>query len=72
MAQLPDVESLQLLVLVGEHGSLTSAAAVAGISQPSASKRMSAFERRLGLTLGLGLPHGEERLRPRLRVAFKR
>jgi len=51
MAQLPDVESLQLLVLVGEHGSLTSAAAVAGISQPSASKRMSAFERRLGLTL---------------------
>ena len=51
MAQLPDLESLQLLVLVGEHGSLTSAAAVAGISQPSASKRMSAFERRLGLTL---------------------
>jgi len=51
MAQLPDVESLQLLVLVGEHGSLTSAAAVAGISQPSASKRMSAFERRLGLAL---------------------
>lgn len=51
MAQLPDLESLQLLVLVGEHGSLTAAAAVAGISQPSASKRMSAFERRLGLTL---------------------
>lgn len=51
MATLPDIESLQLLVLVGEHGSLTSAAAVAGISQPSASKRMAAFERKLGLTL---------------------
>lgn len=51
MAALPDVESLQLLVLVGEHGSLTAAATAAGISQPSASKRMSAFERRLGVRL---------------------
>lgn len=51
MARLPDVESLQLLVLVGEHGSLTAAAEVAGVSQPSASKRMTAFERRLGVQL---------------------
>lgn len=51
MASLPDVESLQLLVLVGEHGSLTAAAAMAGVSQPSASKRMTAFERKLGVPL---------------------
>ncbi len=51
MASPPDVASLQLLVLVGEHGSLSAAAAVAGVSQPSASKRMSALERRLGVAL---------------------
>ncbi|MGY1809438.1 LysR family transcriptional regulator [Blastococcus sp. SYSU D00669] len=51
MAGVPDVESLQLLVLVDEHGSLTGAATVLGISQPSASKRLSALERRLGLQL---------------------
>jgi DNA-binding transcriptional LysR family regulator len=51
MTALPDVESLQLLVLVGERGSLTAAAAETGVSQPSASKRLSALERRLGLRL---------------------
>jgi DNA-binding transcriptional LysR family regulator len=51
MSAPPDVESLQLLVLVGRRGSLTAAAAEAGVSQPSASKRMSALERRLGVRL---------------------
>lgn len=51
MAGTPDLESLQLLVLVGEQGSLTRAASVAGVSQPMASKRMSALERRLGVPL---------------------
>ncbi|WP_028921672.1 LysR substrate-binding domain-containing protein [Pseudonocardia acaciae] len=51
MTALPDVESLRLLVLVSQRGSLTAAAAEAGISQPSASKRISALERRLGLRL---------------------
>jgi DNA-binding transcriptional LysR family regulator len=47
----PDVESLRLLVLVGERGSLTSAAGELGMSQPAASRRMGTLERRLGLTL---------------------
>ncbi|MFV2171579.1 LysR substrate-binding domain-containing protein [Actinomadura sp. LOL_016] len=47
----PDVESLRLLVLVAEEGSLTAAAAELRISQPSASKRLSRLERRLGLRL---------------------
>ncbi|MFC4948602.1 LysR family transcriptional regulator [Pseudonocardia sp. GCM10023141] len=51
MTALPDVESLRLLVLVGERGSLTSAAAELGISQPAASKRMNSLERRLGVLL---------------------
>ncbi|MGE3289196.1 MAG: LysR family transcriptional regulator [Pseudonocardia sp.] len=51
MSGAPDLESLQLLVLIGEHGSLTRAASAAGVSQPMASKRMSALERRLGVRL---------------------
>ncbi|MBK1787448.1 LysR family transcriptional regulator [Prauserella cavernicola] len=51
MARLPDIESLRLLVLVGEHGSLTGAATASGISQPSASKRMNVLERMLGVQL---------------------
>ncbi|HEY1971808.1 MAG TPA: LysR family transcriptional regulator, partial [Pseudonocardia sp.] len=48
---VPDLESLQLLVLVAEHGSLGQAAERIGISQPAASKRLAALERRLRLTL---------------------
>jgi DNA-binding transcriptional LysR family regulator len=51
MTSLPDLESLRLLVLVGELGSLGRAAAELGIAQPSASKRLSTLERRLGLPL---------------------
>lgn len=51
MTASPDLESLRLLVLVGERGSLTSAAVELGMSQPAASKRMSMLERRLGLSL---------------------
>jgi DNA-binding transcriptional LysR family regulator len=47
----PDVESLRLLVLVGELGSLGQAAERMGISQPAASRRLSALERRLRLGL---------------------
>lgn len=46
-----DVESLRLLVLVGDLGSLGRAAEELGIAQPSASKRMSTLERQLGLVL---------------------
>lgn len=48
---LPDLHALQLLVAVGETGSLGRAAARLLISQPSASARMRTLERRLGLHL---------------------
>lgn len=51
MAAAPDLESLRLLVLIGEWGSMGKAAAELGVAQPSASKRLSTLERRLGLTL---------------------
>ncbi|MGW1679912.1 LysR family transcriptional regulator [Saccharopolyspora sp. NPDC002376] len=47
----PDPESLRLLVLVGELGSISAAAAELQVSQPSASKRLSRLERQLGLPL---------------------
>ncbi|MEV5965201.1 LysR family transcriptional regulator [Kribbella sp. NPDC051952] len=47
----PDLESLKLLTLVAELGSLGQAAERMRISQPAASKRLSMLERRLGLPL---------------------
>ncbi|MEJ3653019.1 LysR family transcriptional regulator [Actinomycetes bacterium KLBMP 9759] len=51
MSWLPDPESLRLLVLVGERGSLTAAAGELGLTQPAASKRINVLERRLGVRL---------------------
>lgn len=51
MARLPDLDSLALLVAVAERGSLGRAARDHGISQPSASARIEALERRLGVQL---------------------
>ncbi|MGH3515878.1 MAG: LysR family transcriptional regulator [Haloechinothrix sp.] len=51
MTSVPDLESLRLLVLIGKWGSLGKAAAELGVAQPSASKRLSTLERRLGLVL---------------------
>ncbi|MDV6014691.1 LysR family transcriptional regulator [Haloechinothrix sp. LS1_15] len=51
MTRLPDLDSLRLLVTIGEWGSIGKAAAALGVSQPSASKRLSTLERRLGLVL---------------------
>jgi DNA-binding transcriptional LysR family regulator len=47
----PDLESLRLLVLVGELGSIGRAAGRMGLAQPSASKRLAGLERKLGLAL---------------------
>ncbi|GAA2361270.1 LysR family transcriptional regulator [Nonomuraea africana] len=55
---MPDLESLQLLVDVGELGSLGQAARAAGIAQPSASKRIARLERRLGVPLLERTPRG--------------
>jgi DNA-binding transcriptional LysR family regulator len=51
MTWTPDLETLRLLVLVGEHGTLTAAAEELGVTQPAASKRISLLERRLGVPL---------------------
>lgn len=47
----PDIESLRLLVLVGRLGSIGRAAAATGMAQPSASSRLAALERTIGLPL---------------------
>lgn len=49
--RLPDLDSLQLLVLVAESGSIGAAAATLNVSQPSASKRIRQLERELGVAL---------------------
>lgn len=58
MSELPDLESLRLLVDVDRLGSLGQAARAGGIAQPSASKRISLLERRLGLPLLERTPRG--------------
>ncbi|MEV0283011.1 LysR family transcriptional regulator [Kribbella sp. NPDC050820] len=55
---LPDLDSLMLLTLVAELGSLGQAADRLQISQPAASKRLSMLERRLGLPLAERGTHG--------------
>jgi DNA-binding transcriptional LysR family regulator len=50
-AALPDVESLRLLTLVADTGSIGAAGALVGISQPSASARIRRLERQLGVAL---------------------
>ncbi|WP_406313585.1 LysR family transcriptional regulator [Streptosporangium sp. NBC_01639] len=58
MSELPDLGSLRLLVDVDRLGSLGQAARMAGIAQPSASKRIALLERRLGLPLLERTPRG--------------
>lgn len=60
MIRHPDLESLRLLVLVGERGSLTAAASELGMTQPAASKRLSLLERRLGVRLLVRSRRGSE------------
>jgi DNA-binding transcriptional LysR family regulator len=47
----PDLNSLELFVLVAEHGSVGRAAALHGITQASASRRLDTLERELGVPL---------------------
>ncbi|GAA4524933.1 LysR family transcriptional regulator [Amycolatopsis samaneae] len=63
----PDLDSLRLLVFVDELGSIGQAAAALGIAQPSATKRLSTLERRLGLAL-LNRSHRGSGLTPDGRV----
>lgn len=54
----PDLETLELLVLVAELGSMGAAAHRLGMSQPAASRALARFERRCGLTLLDRSPRG--------------
>ncbi|KAF0845558.1 DNA-binding transcriptional LysR family regulator [Nocardia caishijiensis] len=56
----PDLEVLDLLVSVAELGSLGAAARRHGITQPAASMRVSALERRMRVTLLDRGPTGSE------------
>ncbi|MBW9095289.1 LysR family transcriptional regulator [Microbacterium jejuense] len=58
MGYVPDVESLRLLRAVFETGSISAAARERGVTQQSASARLRAMERALGLELLLRSPHG--------------
>lgn len=60
MPRLPDLDSLALLTAVAERGSLGRAARDRGISKPSASTRIEALERRLGVQLLLRSTRGSE------------
>lgn len=51
MSHPPDLVALSLLVAVADHGSIGRAAALAGVSQPSASVRLRRLERDLGVRL---------------------
>lgn len=53
-----DIETLRLVVAVDDTGSLSAAARARGLSQPSASARVRAFEARWQLTLLERTPRG--------------
>lgn len=58
MSPPPDLLSLRLLVLVAELGSVGRAARAMGMSQPSATKRLAALERRARFPLLTRTPRG--------------
>src|SRR5699024_11951829 len=60
MAERLETSWLELLVLVGETGSLTAAADILGMAQPNASRRLSLLERRLGVKLFVRGARGSE------------
>lgn len=71
MAERLETSWLELLVLVGETGSLTAAAEILGVAQPNASRRLSLLERRLGVQLFRRGARGSEPT-PAGRVAIDR
>jgi DNA-binding transcriptional LysR family regulator len=59
-AWTPDLATLDLLLSVAELGSVGRAATAHGISQPSASARLSRLERRVGVALLVRTSRGSE------------
>lgn len=51
MSERPDAAALELLIRIGELGSLSAAAADLQIAQPNASRMLARLERRLGTVL---------------------
>ncbi|MGP9021822.1 LysR family transcriptional regulator [Streptomyces sp. BR1] len=58
--RVPDLGALELLLAVARHGSLGRAARDLGITQPAASSRIRAMERRLGVALVDRSPRGSK------------
>lgn len=50
-ATLSSIDDMRLTVAIAEHGSVIAAAASLHVAQPSASQRLAALERRLGVML---------------------
>lgn len=57
---IPDLRALDLLVTVGQLGSISSAADLHGVTQPAASMRIRSLERSLGLKLLARTSKGSE------------
>lgn len=51
LASTIDLQTVRIVRLVGEHGSLTAAAAALGYSQPAVSQQLRRFEERTGIAL---------------------
>ena len=51
MSQSPDLDDLRLVVAITDERSISAAARLLGVSQPSASQRLALIERRCGATL---------------------
>src|SRR3546814_3731908 len=47
----PDLTTLELLIGIDDHGSLSAASRSANIAQPNASRAVKALERQLGMPL---------------------
>jgi DNA-binding transcriptional LysR family regulator len=53
-----DWDDLRFFLAIAEHGSLTAASEVLGVTHPTAGRRLAAFEKRLGAKLFVRTPSG--------------
>ena len=56
----PDWDDLRYLLALSRHGTLTAAAAVLGVTQPTVGRRLAALERQLRARLFRSTPQGAE------------
>ncbi len=67
----PDLETLNLLVAVADHGGIGAAARAVDMAQPNASRALTALEARLGVRLLIRHPRGS-RLTPEAEALVER